>query len=71
VGDCSSYASPNKLGLFSGGKERTITCEISVSQFPNYPEDRDITITLRYPYYVENEVTVTVQGARRTTGWGI
>ncbi len=56
------------IGLYGGGKTRTLTCYLDVTEYPEVGyTDKTITIKLRYPYYVEQTTTVTVLGQK--TGW--
>ncbi len=49
------------------GKETKITCELKVVNPPEYRETRDLEITLKYVYYQDETLPLTVTGTRE---WG-
>ncbi len=58
--------SPKAIYLWDG-KETTVTCELKVVNPPQYRESRELKVVLKYIYYQDAKIPITVTGTRE---WG-
>ncbi len=58
--------SPNFVYMWDG-KETKITCELKVTEPPEYKESRELSVVLEYIYYQDAKLPITVTGTRE---WG-
>jgi hypothetical protein len=56
-----------KTILMWNGRDTKVTCELKVITPPEYRQERDLTITLKYIYYTDQTTTIDVTG---TEEWG-
>ncbi len=59
--DCSGFGSGEDIVL-SGGRQRSITCEVDFRHLPDIAEQRTITVLAEYDYYIDRTTSVTVKG---------
>jgi hypothetical protein len=59
--DCSEFRSRGEVKL-SGGRQRSITCDVEFNNPPDIAEQKTIQILAEYDYYIDRTTSVTVKG---------